>query len=203
MNEIILLLKDFSAWIGAGMTGLVIWFVIRFITQRDKFEENQGKFRTDMTADLNTFKTQIENRLVEHAKNVKDSAEKVTAAVKEVKDEAFNMKKASFDFQSKIMDDLLSIKRETVEIEGMLMRTNEKADDLESKFGEVMIKVKELYAHVEGVQQRVEAHQKSLGLGAQAFKVQRDELVNMKTEIKKINDNLVILKTKKPNGETQ
>ena len=200
MAELIAILKDFSAWIGLGCASLVVWFVIRFITQRDKFEENQGKFRTDMTADLTKFKDDIEKKLTEHAKNVKESADKVSSAVKEVKDEAMGMKKASFDFQSKIMDDLLSIKKETVEIEGMLIRTNDKSEVLESKFDEVAVKVKELYSHVEKIQETVDKHQKSLGLGAQAMKIQRDEIVNMKTEVKKLNDNLIILKTKRDGG---
>jgi phage-related tail protein len=179
-------LKEFSMWIGGGSAALCIWFIIRFVTQRDKFEESHA-----------AFKSEIKKQMEDFAKKIAESAEKVVNAVGDAKGMAADLKKHQFEFQQKLMEELMNIKKEALEIEATLARTSTKADSLDAKFDETAVKVKDLYEHVDKIQKQVEAHHKSLSLGAKVFAQQRDELSNMKTEVKNINDKLILLRTRK------
>ena len=61
----------------------------------------------------------------------------------EIKNEAISMKKSNVDFQAVIQTELSNIKDQAREIEGTLLRTNEKVDDLERKLDSMNEKVDE------------------------------------------------------------
>lgn len=169
-----------------GLLGVSLWFLMRFVGRHDMFKDS------------------VNQKLDLHSKEVSESANKMEATAQGIKSDSLEIKKAMVTFEGKINQELLHIHKKAVQIEGSLERVGEKAAQVKSQFDETSNQVKVLCTHVTQVQKTVEAHHNSLSLGAKAMHQQREEILNMKTEIKRINENLAIYSEKKvkPKGGT-
>lgn len=162
-----------------GLLGISLWFLMRFVSRHDKFKDS-----VNQTLNL-------------HSKEVKESADKIGATADEIKSDSFEIKKAMVGFEGKVNQELFQIHKKAVQIEGAFEQVSSKAVQLKNQFDETSTKVKSLCSHITEVQKTVEAHHNSLSLGAKAMHQHREEILNMKTEIRRISDNLVIISEKK------
>jgi chromosome segregation ATPase len=162
------------------LMGLSLWFLMRFITRHDKFKDS------------------VNHKLEQHSKEVKESADQMESTATEIRKDSLEIKKAMVGFEGKVNQELLQIHKKATQIEGALGQVVDKATNLKNQFEETNDRVKGLCSHLSEVQKTVEAHQNSLGLGAKAMHQHREELINMKTEIRRINENLAIISEKKP-----
>lgn len=162
------------------LMGLSIWFLARFINRHDRFKDS------------------VNQKLDYHSREVRDSTEKLEATAGEIRTDSLEIKRAMVNFEGTINHELLQIHKKATQIEGSLEQVNNKALHLNSQFDETNERVKGLCSHISNVQKTVEAHHNSLSLGAKAMHQHREEIVNMKTEIKRISENLAIVSEKKP-----
>ncbi|MGE3682382.1 MAG: hypothetical protein AB7G93_11710 [Bdellovibrionales bacterium] len=170
---------SFSYWIAPAATALALWFLVRFVNRHDQFKDS------------------VNEKLDEHAKDVKTSAEKMETTASEIKKDSLEIKKAMVGFEGKVNHELFQIHKKAIQIEGAFEQVNSKAEQLKTQFDETASQVKNLCTHVSEVQKTVEAHHNSLSLGAKAMHQHREEILNMKSEIKRISENLVIISEKK------
>ena len=172
-------LEALSKWIAPAASAVAIYFLIRFVQRHDSFKDSVNK------------------KLDHHSKEVKSSADKMELTAIEIKKDSLEIKKTMVGFESKVNQELLQIHKKAMQIESSLEQVNERAMQLKTEFEETNSMVKGLCSHVTEVQKTVEAHHKSLGLGAKAMHQHREEILNMKTEIRRISENLAIISEKK------
>lgn len=98
--------------------------------------------------------------------------------------------------------ELFQIHKKAIQIEGAFEQVNTKAVQLKNQFDETATQVKSLCSHVSEVQKTVEAHHNSLSLGAKAMHQHREEILSMKSEIRRISENLVIISEKKQGSKS-
>lgn len=163
-----------------GLLGISLWFLMRFVSRHDSFKDS------------------VNQKLDVHSNDVRASAGKMESTAQAIKSDSLEIKKSMVNFESKVNQELLSIHKKAVQIEGSLERVGEKATQVKTQFDETSSQVRTLCSHITEVQKTVEAHHNSLSLGAKAMHQQREEILNMKTEIRRINDNLAIISEKKP-----
>lgn len=156
--------------------GLLIWFLVRFVKQREEFEKKADTFKDDI-------KKEIDGAL----KKIGDSADKFTKQLETAQNLSVDMRKAAYEFQTKIMQDTQKISTEVLQL-------SNKVGGADAQLSEIAKKVHGLYLEVESVSTKVSAHHKSLSMGAQAFANQKEELSKMKSEIVKLSDDLMIIK---------
>ena len=168
-----------------SLLGISLWFLVRFINRHDQFKDS------------------VNGKLDEHSVDVKNSAEKMESTASEIKRDSLEIKQAMVDFKGKVNEELFQIHKKAVQIEGSFEQVNSGAAQLKNQFNETASQVKSLCTHLSEVQKTVEAHHNSLSLGAKAMHQHREEILNMKSEIKRISENLVIIKDKKPKGGSQ
>jgi chromosome segregation ATPase len=178
--------KEFSSWIAAGATGLCLWFIIRFIDKNDKFEEKQE-----------TFKTTVKKDIDDVSKSFKDSLEIVERLAKSIKDDSASIKLTNLDFQSKIANELLNIKREMLVINSSMDTTTAKANHISEQFSKTAANVEQLHIHLGKLQEILSAHHKSLSAGAQAFQHTRQEIDHIKSTVTRLNDNMILIHSEK------
>lgn len=171
--------QTISQWIAPTACAIAVYFLTRFVKRHDQFKDS------------------VDQKLDQHAKKVEDSAEHMETTAGAIQKEALEIKKAMLNFKGKVNDELLGIHRKAILIEASMERTNEKATAIQENFNQVNLKVDQFCSHIDEVQKTVEAHHKSLSLGAKAIHQHREEILNMKTEIRRINENLVIISEKK------
>ncbi len=180
-------LSELKEWIGPGAIAVATYFVIRFIQKRDKFEEEiEKKFKSHS----DKFKEQLDA----HSEKISASAKEFHGAVIEVKKEAADIKKSNLDFQSKIQTELLSISKQTSQIENTLERTISKAQEVDKKLDRNLVQITHLNEKISFHENVVSALVKD----AQQTRSRLDRQEENYESIKKtIGDNLVILKKKK------
>lgn len=152
---------------------IVVWAIKRYIEKNDKHHEN------------------VEATLKKHGDEFKardqkftDLTAQMTREANKIESTATDMRKTQADFQVQINKELLEIHKATSQIKTDLTDSNSKVGLLKKD--------------LEGLIGTVDKHQKSLSLGAQALHKQREELANVRTEIVRISEELVIIKDKKP-----
>lgn len=168
-----------------ALIGLAIWFLKRHITQQDtQFKKVEDKL-SGQTKELEQIKTDI------------------LGASKKIVEESEAIKKSSLEFQGKVAEEVMTIRKEMVHIEKTVERTKLKATELENKIDKNIVAVQRLNTGIEQINERVEAHHKSLSASARIAKKHQDEIDTIKTTVRKISENVFVIgekKIKKPNG---
>lgn len=157
--------------IGLLFAGL-IWFVKRYIDSNDK---HHVAVDVQLKSQGEEFK-KTTDRVLTLASTISQEAAKIDRASSEIR-------KMQADFQVQVNKELLEIHKATGQIK----------TDLTGTGSQVGLLKKDL----EGLITTVEKHQHSLSLGAQAMVKQRDELGQVRSEIVRISEELVIIKGNK------
>lgn len=166
--------------------GLAVWFLLRHINQQDT------QFK-DVKDGMGKQKGELES-----IKN------EVLSATKMIVAESQAIKKSSLEFQGKISEEILTIKKDMIHIEASVDRTMTKAGQLEEKIDKNIVAVNQMNAGIESVTRTVDAHQKSLSMGAKVMHQQKEEISQIKTTIHKISENVFRIgekKVKPDNGD--
>lgn len=170
-------IMTFKNWIAGGSITLCIWFIIHFIKTREKFEDKIDKFKDGVGEKLATALDKIDKSAVEFAKQI-EHARTLTNTVTQ----------RTYDLQETLIRDITRIQIEVSAVSSQLR-------NVESQTTTVSEKMTSLYTQVDELQKTVTAHKHSLSLGAQAFHVQKEALANMKSEIVKISQEVMLIKT--------
>jgi len=136
------------------LTGIVIFFVRRYITTNDEHHKGVEKTLGELKDDLDDHKKKMNDGILQMGKHVV-----------EMKSSAAGIREDAAKFQSDMNSELLKVQRAT--------------NDVVSDMSTIKKDVKEIH----GV---VEAHQKSLSLGAQAMVKLRQEFADIKTKVTQI-----------------
>lgn len=150
----------------------ILWFIKRYIDKND--DHHKG----------------VEGKLSKIVEDNKSRDDKLAGLASSLKDEALKIEKAATDMKRVQADFSIQINKELLEIN---KSTGQIKTDLTGGATQVALLKKD----IEGLVKTVEGHQASLSKGAQAMVKQRDELANMKTEIVRLSEDLVIIKDKK------
>lgn len=170
-------LKQLREWIAPGAVALVCFFLVRYITKRDKFE-------TDLEKKFEAHAEKFNQRLQTHAGEVATASTQFRNAVLEVKAEAAEMRKANADFQMAVNEKLLSLDKTALTIKATLDSTVEKATELEAKVDQTKQKVEEMA-------DMVSSHEINIGDLAKRY-------LEHNRRIKKAEMEVVRLKARKP-----
>ena len=183
-------ISTFKNWISAGAITLCVWFIVRFVTKREKFEENIDRFKSEMKKETNEFKNKVDRKVEDALKKVSDAATKFTEQIDGAKKLSTDMGLKTFEFQERLLRDL---SRMSVDLSAISSQIKHAEDQVVVTAERMNL----LYDQVDNLHKRVSEHQNSLGLGAKAFMKFDKEINNMKSEIVQINDDLKLIKTKK------
>ena len=160
---------------------LTVYFLTRYVKQRDEFEKQVIK-------DI----TEIPEKIKETVKDIKDAIHSVKKHQESLDNQIMAFKSGNIELRGKINEGLVNIEKHIVHIESGLERTNEKAERL----SETLTKMNE----------RVQFHDKVLTGLAQATKEGRAKLTEhdaqLKTVTEKIGETLILVKTKVPSDKS-
>lgn len=166
----------FGGLLTTGLFALVIWFLTRYINQRDDFEKGIEKKIADIPA-------KIANSITD----IKEVVHELKTQQLELTQNMRSHRLQNLETQKRISEELLKIEKHITIIEGTLDRTKEKADKLDS--------------NIEKMSERVMFHDKAMSNiidWAKKTKQQLDTLsTDYQTTKKVLSDDLIMLKTKK------
>ena len=97
----------------------------------------------------------------------------------EISKDANQIREENLAFQQRITDDLMNIKKETLEIEASIGKTHEKAEELEAKFDRTATKIDELYRHIE-------LHDKAMASAASVINEHKAALARSKADMMRV-----------------
>jgi methyl-accepting chemotaxis protein len=109
----------YGGLITSGLFALTVWFLTRYVKQRDDFE-------TETKTDIKAIPEQIKT----HVTDLKKSAD-------DLRDQVIELKSHNLDFQKKVQTDLAEISRHTDKIELSLERSSSKASEIEQKLVQI------------------------------------------------------------------
>lgn len=126
----------------------------------------------------------VEATLKTHSTTFTTLTDRISAEANKIDRAAAEMTKTQAAFQKEVNRELLEIHKMTGQIK----------TDLTTSNSQVGLLKKDL----DGLVETVGKHQRSLSTGAQAMIKQRDELAQVRTEIVKIGEELILIRDKKP-----
>lgn len=182
--------NNFAQWVPPSALAVATFFLIRFVTRHDKFKD-------DVHRKLDAHGSQSKQEVEKLSKLVSD----MRGVVTNIHEESVSIRQSNLDFQTRISQELVQIRREALEIERTLERTNEKADSLENKFDTTTEKIQELYLHIVKVQEIIENQQREIIAGAQALNQQNLEMGSIKASVQKISDRLTLVASRRKNPQ--
>ena len=159
--------------------GIATWFLLRHITQQD----NQFKeVRDGLSKQKGEFEG-IKNQVVE--------------ATSRIMLESQAIRKSALDFQTQVGNEIITIKKEMLNIENSLDRTKAKAEELEGKIDKTSKGVDTINEGMKKISAEVEHHQKTMSVGAKIFKLHKEEITGIKTTIKKLSEGRLLVGEKR------
>lgn len=168
--------KDIAGIVSVmGLSALAIYFMKREMDKNDKrFEKLEGADKLR------------EQKYTEYATNIQSTATQFAR-------EASDFKKTNLDYLRKFQDDVIKIKTDVLETEAIVDRTRRKTEELEKLVIDTKTQVQSMNEHLV----KHETHIKQMAgiLKSQDTKlkvVQADQEVT-KSEIRKINEDLIII----------
>lgn len=189
-QEVLQVIQPVINWIAPGAVMLVAWFIVKFINNREKFEDKVEEFKKGATDEIKSFKLNVQLELKKALDQISETSKQFNSQIDTARKLSNDMSKQTYEFQEKIIRDVAKVQLEV----GTILNQVKHADNNVQLMGE---KIKIVYDHLETIQKRVDEHQNSLGLGAQAFKKMRDDLTKTKSHIIQISDDVKMIKTKK------
>lgn len=162
-------------WAALGLIGalggMIVFFLLRYIQENDAHHKKvEGKL-----SDIEKDGTRKNEQFLVLATKIKEEALKIEQS-------SADMKKAQSDFTVQVNRELLEIHKSTSQIRS----------DLATGNGSMGVLKRDLEILID----TVEKHQNSLSLGAQALQKQREELSQVKSDVIRITDELIIIKKK-------
>ena len=120
-------LASIPTLIGPVFVSIIGYLTVRYISNRDKFEEDiEEKFITHTGA--------FDKKLSHHIILMNNHSSHVQVVVDSIKDESAEIRKMNLDFQMRIQEDIHDMRQVTADM-GIDLRRN--ADKLESTFAEI------------------------------------------------------------------
>lgn len=152
--------------------GLVAFFIARYIKSND---EHHGKIEGVLNNHDKKFQAQ-DIRSRELNLQMSNTATKMDQA-------ATKLEASNFKFQQGIIRDLHDMNKATTKIKGDLTECNVQVGSIGTKITDIA--------------KTVDAHHKSLSLGAKALANQKNKVQNIESEVVKLKKDFVMIKTKK------
>ena len=162
-----------------GVIALLGWFLQRFVRKNDE--------RHDAT----------EKKMEAHGKKMGTHIDDMKGTANQMEKNSNNMHSKALEFQQTVNNNLITFKDQVIEINNEMNRIDAKADKVNGSFSR-------LETQSENMLNTMEAHQKSLSLGAKAIAHVRERMDGFDKEMKsvkiKLGKDTVMIKTRKEDG---
>ena len=121
----------------------------------------------------------VDDRLLQQSASTKEVTNRIEREAGRIDQASAQMVKSQAEFQSNITKELLEIHKGTVAIKTELIESKSFVGDIKKE--------------LQTITGTLEAHQKSLSLGAQAMAKQREEVANLKTTVTRLGEDVVLI----------
>lgn len=128
------------------------------------------------------FKKDVYDKLDSHADEINVATSKIEKAVAVVHKDLYESQQIMLNFKSSVQDELYKVKLETKNVVVELQNAGHKA--------------KQLHNLYEKTEETLKEHQRILQLAARAVTAHKQELEKLKSEVVKINDEIILIKKK-------
>lgn len=159
----------FLLWLMVSVVGIVSGIAIFFILRYIKKNDDHHEAMEKAIKDQST-------KMSNHIGKMKEVADQMGKS-------SVEMERSNAQFQQKVNSELLAINRTTSQIKVDLSECNNQIASIKTK--------------TDGIVKTVDAHHKSLSLSAKAMRRQSEQIDGIKTTVKKMNNNLVLVGQKK------